>query len=116
MTKTRKASVLSSKDAPEFEPLDLTGWQGLTFDDVGLSFFIFNIDADAPEFPIHSSEDRWIAYVISGSGTLYAGEDSGQKTESITYSAGDLITFHSNTPHGWKNDNTKSRILLTRQN
>lgn len=114
MTKTDSGSALCSVIAPEFNELDLAGWQGLTFNDIDLNFFIFNIDANASEFPVHSSEDSWIAYIISGSGTLYAGEDSGKRTESVKYRAGDLITFHPNTPHGWKNGTTDSRIILAR--
>lgn len=116
MKNSAAGSVLSETSAPEFAPLDIDGWQGMSLDDLGLSFFIFNIEANAPEYPLHSAEDTWLAYVISGSGELHAGTDSGEKTQSVRYRAGDLITFHPDTPHGWKNDDSNSKILFAKSN
>lgn len=77
--------------------------------------FIFTVKADAVEFPIHTSDDKWLAYVISGSGTLYAGDSNDNKTEGISYQASDFISFDANTPHGWKNANQESKILFTKR-
>ncbi len=116
MSKVDNMSVLHETNAPAFSLQKHTGWQGLSFDDVGVSLFIFNIAEDATEFPIHSAPDTWIAYVASGSGTLFSGTDSGNKDTSTTYQAGDFITFHPHTPHGWLNNNAASKILFVKSN
>ncbi len=116
MRSTDSGSTLSQQKAPEFEALDITGWGGLTLEDIGLHLFIFNIDADAAEFPIHSSPNTWLAYVISGSGTLFAGDTTNTRTDQIEYRAGDFITFHADTPHGWKNGNEAGKILFCKKN
>jgi quercetin dioxygenase-like cupin family protein len=67
------------------------------------------------EFPIHTSEDEWLAYVVSGAGTLYAGTSEMERTEGIEYQAGDFITFEADTPHGWKNGSAESRILFAKR-
>lgn len=109
------ASILSKSPAPEFEVLDIEGWRGAALEDVGLFTFMFNIEADAPVYPIHSDEAQWIAYVISGNGILYSGDHDGNQKGHIEYQAGDFITFMPNTPHGWKNGNANSKILLVKQ-
>lgn len=91
------------------------GWDGQSFEFGNVFMFIFTIQANAVEFPLHSSPDTWLAYVISGSGTLIAGDSNDNKTQEMQYSAGDFITFDANTPHGWRNDNQKSKILFTKR-
>lgn len=109
------ASSLESSVAPEFSALDFTGWQGVSLEDSGVFMFVFIIEPEAVEFPIHSSEDAWLAYVISGTGWLYAGSVDQQATESIEYRSGDFITFQADTPHGWKNGGEKSKILFVKK-
>ena len=104
----RKNAPLSEVDAfPD-------GWDGQSIEFGDVFMLIFTIQPDAVEFEIHSSEDTWIAYVISGSGTLIAGDNQDKKTHDIDYKAGDFITFDANTPHGWKNNQLLSKILFTK--
>ncbi|MGB5511300.1 MAG: hypothetical protein WBM87_06295 [Woeseiaceae bacterium] len=114
MSNNQGASTLTATPLPEFSDLDIPGWQGLSREDSGVFMFMFNIAADAEEFPIHADEAQWLALVISGSGTLYAGTTDLEKTDGINYVAGDFITFEANTPHGWKNGGTSSRILFVK--
>ena len=108
-------SRLDKKTLPEFEPGDFpAGWVGLAVEDSGIFMFMFNIAADAAEFPIHASEDAWLAYVVSGSGTLYAGTADSERTGGVEYEAGDFITFEAGTPHGWKNGAAPGRILFAK--
>lgn len=109
------ASTLSKSTAPEFEVLDIEGWRGAALEDSGLFTYMFNIEAGAPVYPIHSDDAQWVAYVISGKGILYSGDRDGNETGQMEYQAGDYITFMPNTPHGWKNGNSKSQILLVKQ-
>jgi len=114
MSNDEGASALAKKPAPEFSNLDFPGWQGLSIEDSGLFMFMFNIAAAAAEFPIHADEAEWLAFVVSGAGTLYAGTADLKKTDGIDYEAGDFITFAANTPHGWKNRGEPSRILFVK--
>ena len=90
------------------------GWDGQSIEFGNVFMFIFTIQENAAEFPLHSSEDTWIAYVASGSGTLIAGDNQNNKTQEMHYAAGDFITFDANTPHGWKNDKQVSKIILSK--
>ncbi|BFM13283.1 hypothetical protein R50072_34360 [Simiduia litorea] len=110
------ASRLTTNQAPSFSALDIDGWGGLILDDAGLTLFIFDISADAKEFPVHASEHAWLAYVIAGAGTLYAGNTDNQPLEALDYQAGDLMTFEAHTPHAWKNNGSPGKILFTRKN
>lgn len=92
-----------------------TGWGGQSMEFGNVFMFIFTIQADAIEYPLHSSEDTWLAYVVCGSGTLIAGDSQNNTTQEMKYEAGDFITFHASTPHGWKNDNQLSKILFTKR-
>ncbi|QBG45889.1 cupin domain-containing protein [Verrucomicrobia bacterium S94] len=116
MTNKNGASVLSKSKLPEFDASDFpAGWSGRSLGDSGIFIFMFNVAADAEEFEIHTSEDEWLAYVVNGSGTLYAGTADLQKTEGMDYKAGDFITFEAHTPHGWKNGPEPSRILFAKR-
>ena len=109
------ASSLAKSPAPRFEAFEQKGWQGRAVEDSGIFMFMFDIAPDAEEFPIHADEAEWLALVISGSGTLYAGTADLQKTEGIDYETGDYISFAANTPHGWKNGGEPSRILFVKR-
>lgn len=116
MLEKSDASSLVRKNAPKIVTDELPdGWGGQSMEFGNVFMFIFTIQADAVEFPLHSSEDTWLAYVVSGSGTLIAGDSQNNKTQEMTYSTGDFITFDANTPHGWKNDNQLSKILFAKQ-
>lgn len=103
-------SFLTSEAQPPFEDMDFSGWQGLAIEKAGI--FMFNISANAVEFPLHTSDLSWSAYVISGSGTLFSGNKDLEKSDSILYKSGDFITFEADTPHAWKSDNVESRIIF----
>lgn len=110
------ASYLSKQCAPEFSNLDFpAGWQGQALEDSGVFMFLFRVSADAVEFPIHTSEDEWLAYVVGGAGTLFSGTADLEKTEGMSYQAGDFITFAADTPHGWLNGGAESRILFVKR-
>ena len=115
MSNDSGASTLSKSPAPEFEDLDFAGWKGRAVEDSGLFMFMFDIAPDAVEFPVHADEAEWLALVLSGSGTLFAGTADMQKTDGMDYEAGDYITFEANTPHGWKNGGEPSRILFVKR-
>ena len=115
MSNDQGASTLSRSPVPEFSDMDVAGWQGVSLEDSGVFMFMFNIAANAEEFPIHADAAEWLAHVISGSGTLYAGTADLAKTTGIDYEAGDFITFQANTPHGWKNGGSPSRILFVKR-
>lgn len=115
MSNSNGASTLTKSDGPKLYTAGHDGWQGLSLEASGVFIFMFDIAPDAAEFPIHASEDKWLAYVISGSGTLFAGTADMEKTEGMSYAAGDFVTFERNTPHGWINDSEPSRILFTKQ-
>lgn len=115
MSRHQGASSMTRAAAPEFSDLDVPGWQGLSLQDSGVFMFLFNISPGANEFPVHASEDEWLAYVICGSGTLYSGTGEMQRTDGMEYTAGDFITFAANTPHGWKNGDESSRILFAKR-
>ena len=115
MSNDNGASSLATSPAPEFEAFDVKGWQGRAVEDSGVFMFMFDIAANAEEFPLHVDAAEWLALVISGSGTLYAGTADMQKTDGMEYRAGDYITFEANTPHGWKNGGEPSRILFVKR-
>lgn len=115
MSNDNGASTLSKSATPDFEALDFPGWRGRAIEDSGLFMFMFDIAPDAVEFPIHADEAEWLALVISGSGTLFAGTPDMQKTDGMDYQAGDYITFQGGTPHGWKNNDAPSRILFVKR-
>ena len=110
------SSALKRIDAPEFSDMDFPAcWLGKVVEDSGIFMFTFDISAEAAEFPIHVSEDEWLAYVISGSGVLFAGTAGMEKTNGVAYQAGDFIAFDADTPHGWKNDGGESQILFVKR-
>jgi quercetin dioxygenase-like cupin family protein len=115
MSNDNGASSLAASPVPEFEAFDFKGWQGRAIEDSGVFMFLFDIAADAEEFPVHADQAEWLAYVVSGSGTLYAGTADMQRTEGMAYAAGDYITFQAGTPHGWKNGGEPSRILFVKR-
>ncbi|WP_370979050.1 cupin domain-containing protein [Agaribacterium sp. ZY112] len=109
-------SFLSSAAAPEFDSTDFPeGWSGMGLEASGVFMFVLKVAAGADEFDIHASEDAWLAYVASGSGSLSAGTADMKATQSLSYKEGDFITFDANTPHGWVNDNSESRLLFVKQ-
>ena len=115
MSNHNGASTLSKSPAPEFEAFEFKGWQGRAVEDSGVFMFLFDIAPDAVEFPVHADDAEWLALVLSGSGTLYAGTADMQKTDGMDYTAGDYITFQGGTPHGWNNNDAPSRILFVKR-
>lgn len=115
VTETNGASSLAGAPAPELADLGHRGWRGLSLEAAGLVAFMFDIEADADEFPIHADGAEWIAHVVSGSGTVHAGTAELEKTSSMDYTAGDFFVFSANTPHGWTNGGAPSRILFVRR-
>lgn len=116
MTEANGDSVLTTTKAPEFDANDFPkGWSGVGLEASGVFMFILKVDKVSEEFAIHSSEDEWLAYVMSGSGTLYAGTATNQKTTNLAYQTGDFITFAKNTPHGWLDDGMGSKFLFVKQ-
>jgi quercetin dioxygenase-like cupin family protein len=110
------SSVADREAGPEFLSADFPpGWQGAGVEGAGLFLFQFDIAPAAVEFPLHADPAEWLAYVISGSGTLFVGTADMEKTEGTAYSAGDFITFRPDTPHGWKSDGAASRILFVKR-
>lgn len=109
-------SELSEASLPEFSADDFpNGWSGMGLEASGVFLFILKVEAGGDEFELHASEDTWLGYVISGSGTLFAGTPDKVKTGEVAYSAGDFITFEANTPHGWLNNQKESKILFAKQ-
>lgn len=110
------SSAVDSKAGPEFSGAEFPpGWQGAGVEGAGLFLFQFDISPGAVEFPVHADPAEWLAYVISGSGTLFVGTADGDKTDGTVYQAGDFITFRPDTPHGWKSDGVASRILFVKR-
>ncbi|MGL6314342.1 cupin domain-containing protein [Vibrio sp. WXL103] len=117
MSLDNHSSYLTSKALPAYTPLDFPGWQGLAIEDNKFFMFVFDIEANAAEFPLHSDENTWLAYVIEGQGTLFAGtKDNQEKTSQTEFKAGDAITFEANTPHAWQVGDKASKILFCRNN
>ncbi|MCQ3830399.1 cupin domain-containing protein [Microbulbifer elongatus] len=109
------ASGIETTDAPEFTSHEnMPGWKARAVEDAGIFMFQFEIEPGAVEYPIHTSDEAWLAFVASGHGTLYAGDAEENRTEGVRYQAGDFITFKPNTPHGWLNGNEKSLILIVK--
>lgn len=115
MSNNNGASELVKSQVPNFEALEFEGWHGRAVEDSGVFTFIFDIEPDAEEFPIHADQAAWLALVISGSGTLFAGTANLKKTDGMAYQAGDYITFQGGTPHGWKNGGKPSQILFVKR-
>ncbi|MCM2678509.1 cupin domain-containing protein [Echinimonas agarilytica] len=117
MSEKEGQSYLASQAAPEFNANDFPeGWSGAGVEASGVFMFILKVDKESDTFELHASEDAWLAYVVSGSGTLLAGTADEQRTESVAYAAGDFITFEANTPHGWINNiDAESRLLFVKQ-
>ncbi|WP_096086324.1 cupin domain-containing protein [Agaribacterium haliotis] len=116
MSENAGASVLAQQNAPEFSSADFPeGWSGAGLEASGVFMFVLKLEEGAAEFDIHASEDQWLAYVVSGAGTLFAGTAENVKTEGMAYEAGDFITFEANTPHGWLGDGNESRLLFVKQ-
>ncbi|HEY8567946.1 cupin domain-containing protein [Microbulbifer sp.] len=110
------ASAIEATEAPDFTSHEnMPGWKARAVEDAGTFMFQFEIEPYAVEYPIHTSDEAWLAYVVSGHGILYAGDAEEKRTEGVNYSAGDFITFRPNTPHGWMNGNDKSVILFTKR-
>ncbi|MCU4675629.1 cupin domain-containing protein [Catenovulum sp. 2E275] len=115
MTEQQGASFLATETGPKFEALEHQGWNGATIEESGVFVFMFDIEKDAVEFPLHASDQVWMGYVVSGSGTLYAGCANEEKTGQVHYQAGDFISFAANTLHGWENDCQPSKLMFIRQ-
>lgn len=115
MSMQGNGSTINKATLPEFEATDINGWYGSALEDAGLFTFIFKVDAGAATYTIHSDPAEWVAYVVSGGGTLYCGDEQGNQTESIAFEEGDFITFKADTPHGWKNGDTQSKLLFVKQ-
>lgn len=109
------ASAIENSDAPEFTSHEnMPGWKSRAVEDSGIFMFQFEIEPGAAEYPIHTSDEAWLAYVASGHGTLYSGDEGENRTEGVQYQAGDFITFKPNTPHGWLNGNEKSILVIVK--
>ncbi|WP_026958309.1 cupin domain-containing protein [Aliagarivorans taiwanensis] len=125
MRTTEQGSELLEQAVPKSEPIalpqanaepaPLTGWSSRMVEDMGLSMLKLTITEDAAEFPIHSSDEPWLAYVVCGQGTLYSGSHQQDKGTGIEYQAGDYISFEANTPHGWLNRANYSEILFVKK-
>ncbi len=115
MTDQSGISALSELAAPEFSAADYAGWEGLSAEAGGVFFFMFKISADAVEYPMHASPDEWLGYVVVGEGELFSGNASGEKLGSVSFKAGDFITFMANTQHAWKNGGQESKILFVKK-
>lgn len=114
MTDQGGHSAIETLVAPEFGAAEYPGWEALSLETEGLSFFMFKIAPGAAEYPLHAAPDEWIGYVVSGSGVLYAGDEEGRQSEQVAFTAGDFITFKPNTQHAWKNGSEESRILFVK--
>lgn len=111
-----ESSALKTHKLPQFSPLDFPGWHGLAVENESIHMFIFSIDENASEFPLHASDQEWLAYVVMGEGRLIAGtKDNQTQTSSIKFCAGDAITFRADTPHAWKMSPGAGKILFCRQ-
>ena len=109
------ASAIETIDAPEFTSHEnMPGWKARAMEDAGIFMFQFEIEPGAVEYPIHTSDEAWLAYVASGQGTLYAGDAGENRTEGVQYQEGDFITFKPNTPHGWLNGNEESILVIVK--
>ncbi|MBY6188933.1 cupin domain-containing protein [Microbulbifer agarilyticus] len=109
------ASTIEVAEAPSFTSHEnMSGWKARAVEDAGIFMFQFAIEPNAVEYPVHTSDEAWLAYVVSGHGTLYAGDANGNRTQGVDYRAGDFITFKPNTPHGWKNGDEKSQIAFVK--
>lgn len=109
-------STLESVSGPGFDGQGFpAGWKGAGLEDSGVFMFLFDVAPDAVEFPVHADEAEWLAYVVSGSGTLFTGTAALDRTDGAAYETGDFITFRANTPHGWKSDGEASRILFVKR-
>lgn len=115
MSEAKGSSYLKEQPAPTFAPADHAGWKGLSLEDSGVFFFMFEIEPGAVEYPLHASSDEWLAYVVAGSGELISGEGNTRQLDKVTFAAGDFITFKANTPHAWRNGSGKSRILFSKR-
>ena len=115
LSESEGSSSIAVNTAPEFLPLDFQGWDGRAVEDSGVFMFLFDIAADAVEFPVHADEAEWLAYVVSGSGEMFSGTPDGVKNGSVEYSAGDYITFRANTQHGWRNGGEPGKILFVKR-
>lgn len=115
MSEAGGSSFLEEMPAPAFTPADFPGWSGLSLEDSGVFLFMFDIAPDAVEFPLHTSPDEWLAYVVAGAGELVSGEGETRQLESVPFAAGDFITFRANTPHAWRNGGVASRILFVKR-
>lgn len=115
LTESGGVASIETTSAPEYEAAEIPGWAGRSLEDSGVFFFMFKAEPDADEFPLHASEDEWLAIVLSGSGTLFSGSQSDDKLDSVDYVAGDFITFKANTQHGWKNGNKQSELLFVKR-
>lgn len=96
-------------------PAPLAGWKVRVVEDMGVTLLKLEVSEQAVEFPIHSSDDKWLAYVASGAGTLFSGSHSEQKGAGVAYQAGDYITFEASTPHGWISDAGGCELLFVKR-
>lgn len=112
MTDKGGQSFLETQSAPVFEEADYEGWEALSIETAGLFFFMFKVQPNAEDFPLHASPDDWISYVISGHGKLFAGIADGPKTEQVEFKAGDFISFKPNTQHAWENGSSETKLLF----
>lgn len=105
-------SFIDTKEAPEFSAGDFKGWEQMSHETAGLFFFMFKIEPHAEEFPLHASPDDWLSYVVSGSGTLFAGVENGRKTQQVEFKAGDFIEFQPDTQHAWQSSSEETKIMF----
>jgi len=98
---------------PQFTPADFPGWESIQTEGEGVFFFLFKVSSGAEEFPLHAAPDAFLCYVAKGGGILYSGS-SEKKTDEVSFSEGDLISFDPNTQHAWKNGDQETKILFVK--
>ena len=112
------AATSSSAAAPEMVAVEgQTGWSYQLYSDatVGADFYVYDIKANATEFPIHDGGPGvWLTYIVKGSGDVVLGDQDGNATgQTAHYEAGDYVIFQPNTFHGWKPSNEDTVLVFS---
>jgi hypothetical protein len=102
------------QSSPELVNAGAKGWNAKIFSEQEMDFYIYDIDADAETFPLHTADDNWVIYIMEGLGELLLGDDDFNLQSSTKYQQGDIISIDSKLIRGWKNGPQQSKIIFVK--
>lgn len=106
-------SFSAPSEITDFTDAGQAGWTIQTHNAVGIDYVMLCAGEGADVFPLHKDTAEWFGYVVEGSGELHLGDETNV-TETISYKAGDVLVFKSETYHGWKSTSETSKLMFVK--